>query len=77
MLVQQINTLSVLTRGRVSLNIVAGHTPHEQRYYGDFLAHDERYERTDEFLTICRRFWGGRRTGHVQRAALPRRGRAG
>ncbi len=57
LLVQQINTLSVLTRGRVSLNIVAGHTPHEQRYYGDFLSHDERYERTDEFLTICRRFW--------------------
>lgn len=57
LLVQQINTLSVLTRGRVSLNVVAGHTPHEQRYYGDFLSHDERYERTDEFLTICRRFW--------------------
>jgi len=31
----------------------------EMRYYGDFLAHDERYERTDEFLTICRRFWSG------------------
>lgn len=57
LLVQQINTLSVLTGGRVSLNIVAGHSPHEQRYYGDFLTHDERYERTDEFLTICRRFW--------------------
>jgi len=57
--VQQINTLSVLTRGRVCLNIVAGHTPEEQQYYGDFLAHDERYERTDEFLTICRRFWSG------------------
>ena len=58
-LVQQINTLSALTQGRVCLNIVAGHTPEEQRYYGDFLSHDERYERTDEFLTICRRFWSG------------------
>ena len=45
----------MLTGGRVSLNIVAGHSPDEQRYYGDFLTHDERYERTDEFLTICRR----------------------
>jgi alkanesulfonate monooxygenase len=27
------------------------------RYYGDFLGHDERYERTDEFLTVCRAFW--------------------
>jgi alkanesulfonate monooxygenase len=57
--VQQINTISVLTRGRVCLNIVAGHTPEEQQFYGDFLAHDQRYERTDEFLTICRRFWNG------------------
>jgi alkanesulfonate monooxygenase len=61
-LVQQINTISALTRGRVCLNIVAGHTPEEQRYYGDFLTHDERYERTDEFLTVCRRFWSGEST---------------
>src|SRR5579872_4875956 len=57
--VQQVNTVSVLTGGRICLNIVGGHTPEEQRYYGDFLTHDERYERTDEFLTICRSFWSG------------------
>jgi alkanesulfonate monooxygenase len=57
--VQQVNTISVLTRGRICLNIVGGHTPEEQRYYGDFLDHDERYQRTDEFLTICRSFWSG------------------
>lgn len=55
--VQQVNTVSALTNGRICLNIVAGHTPHEQAYYGDFLSHDERYERTDEFLSICRAFW--------------------
>ena len=33
--VQQINTLSALTDGRVSLNVVAGHSPAEQRFYGD------------------------------------------
>jgi alkanesulfonate monooxygenase len=55
--VQQVNTLSALTNGRVHINMVCGHTPHELKYYGDFLSHDERYERTDEFLTICRAFW--------------------
>ena len=55
--VQQVNTVSALTGGRICLNVVAGHTPQEQRYYGDFLSHDERYERTDEFLAICRALW--------------------
>jgi alkanesulfonate monooxygenase len=55
--VQQINTLSAVTRGRVCINIVAGRAPEEQRYYGDFLSHDERYERTDEFWTICHALW--------------------
>jgi len=57
MFVQQINTLSVLTGGRVAINIVAGHSPHEQRFYGDFLDHDARYERTDEFWTVCHGLW--------------------
>jgi alkanesulfonate monooxygenase len=55
--VQQLNTLSSLIQGRFSLNIVAGHSPVEQRYYGDFLNHDERYPRTEEFLAICHAFW--------------------
>jgi alkanesulfonate monooxygenase len=55
--VQQLNTLSALINGRFSLNIVAGHSPEEQRSYGDFLSHDERYARTEEFLAICRAFW--------------------
>jgi alkanesulfonate monooxygenase len=61
---QQVNTLSVLTGGRLSLNMVVGHSQDEQRCYGDFLSHDERYERSDEFLTICRAFW--RRDGPVE-----------
>jgi alkanesulfonate monooxygenase len=59
MFVQQINTLSALLEGRVCINIVGGHTPTEQRYYGDFLEHDERYARTDEFLSVCEAFWRG------------------
>src|SRR5258708_9940895 len=61
--VQQVNTVSALTGGRISINIVTGHTPQELGYYGDFLDHEERYERTDEFLTVCRALWS--RNGEV------------
>ena len=55
--VQQVNTVSAFIHGRICLNVVAGHTPKEQRGYGDFLEHDDRYARADEFLHICRAFW--------------------
>jgi alkanesulfonate monooxygenase len=55
--VQQVNTLSVLTNGRVSINSVAGHTPAEMRFFGDQLPHDERYRRTEEFWAICHALW--------------------
>ena len=55
--VQQINTLSGVINGRVSLNIVAGSSALEQRGYGDFLDHDERYARAEEFLNVCHSFW--------------------
>jgi alkanesulfonate monooxygenase len=59
--VQQVNTVAAVTGGRIALNVVAGHTPEEQRGYGDFLTHDERYERTDEFLSVCRALWAADR----------------
>ncbi len=55
--VQQVNTLSGLIEGRVDLNIVAGSSTAEQHGYGDFLAHDERYARAEEFLAVCNAFW--------------------
>ncbi len=55
--VQQVNTLSGLIQGRVDLNIVAGSSTLEQHGYGDFLAHDERYARAEEFLAVCNAFW--------------------
>lgn len=58
-LVQQVNSLSALIGGRISLNIVAGSSKEEQRGYGDFLAHDERYARAEEFLAVCHSFWRG------------------
>ncbi len=55
--VQQVNSVAAWTGGRICLNLVAGHTPSEQRGYGDFLDHEARYDRSDEFLTICRALW--------------------
>lgn len=55
--VQQINTTSAFMPGRLALNIVAGSSTEEQRGYGDFLAHDERYARAEEFLEVCHSFW--------------------
>jgi alkanesulfonate monooxygenase len=57
--VQQLNTVAALIGGRVSINIVAGSSSEEQHGYGDFLVHDERYDRAEEFLTVCRSFWSG------------------
>lgn len=57
--VQQLNTLSTLIGGRLSVNVVAGYSPEEQRRYGDFLSHDERYARTEEFLAVCNSLWSG------------------
>lgn len=59
MFVQQLNTLSAVLGGRIALNIVGGHSPGEHRGYGDFLLHDERYARTEEFLAICNALWHG------------------
>ena len=55
--VQQVNTFSAITGGRISLNIVAGHSPAEQRSYGDHLDHDARYARMMEWLSICHGLW--------------------
>ncbi|HVQ91921.1 MAG TPA: LLM class flavin-dependent oxidoreductase [Mycobacteriales bacterium] len=46
--------------GRLLLNVVTGGDIEEQRRFGDWLDHDQRYERTDEFLSIVRGAWSGR-----------------
>ncbi len=55
----QAATYQRLTDGRLLLNVVTGGDPAEQRRFGDWLDHDARYERTDEFLTILRAAWAG------------------
>lgn len=55
---QMAATLQRVSDGRALVNIVIGGDPVEQRVYGDFLSHDERYERADEFLEVLRGSWG-------------------
>jgi alkanesulfonate monooxygenase len=47
------------SHGRLLLNVVTGGDADEQRAFGDYLAKDERYVRTGEFLGIVRRLWTG------------------
>ncbi|KHD84592.1 FMNH2-dependent alkanesulfonate monooxygenase [Bacillus ginsengihumi] len=46
------STLDRISNGRVLINVVAGGDPVELAGDGVFLSHDERYEATDEFLTV-------------------------
>jgi alkanesulfonate monooxygenase len=55
--VQQVNAVSAFTNGRVEINVVSGQGSAEMRYYGDFSTHDERYQRADEFWTVCHALW--------------------
>lgn len=50
-------TLDRLLDGRLALNVISGGSDAEQRKDGDFLDHDERYARTDEFLDIVKQEW--------------------
>jgi alkanesulfonate monooxygenase len=50
-------TFDNLTDGRLWLHIISGGADGEQQRDGDWLGHDERYERTDEYLEIMRRVW--------------------
>jgi alkanesulfonate monooxygenase len=52
-------TYQRLSRGRLLLNVVTGGEDSEQRRFGDYLSHDERYARTGEFLNIVRGAWSG------------------
>lgn len=54
---QQAATLQRFSDGRVLLNVVSGSDDREQRRFGDWLDHDERYARTGEFLQIVNSVW--------------------
>jgi alkanesulfonate monooxygenase len=50
-------TLDHFTEGRIALHIITGGSDAEQQRDGDWIGHDERYRRTDEYLEVVRRVW--------------------
>jgi alkanesulfonate monooxygenase len=54
---RQFATLDQLTGGRVALHAISGGDDEELRQDGSFIAKDERYARTGEYLSVLRRIW--------------------
>jgi alkanesulfonate monooxygenase len=54
---RQFATLDQLSGGRLAMHTIAGANDEEQARDGDFTTKAERYRRTDEYLTILRRYW--------------------
>ncbi|MCH2674569.1 MAG: LLM class flavin-dependent oxidoreductase [Chloroflexota bacterium] len=54
---RQAATLDQLTGGRIALHIISGGSDVEQRRDGDWIDHDARYRRSDEFMDVLRRVW--------------------
>ena len=75
---QKAATYQRISGGRLLLNVVTGGERSEQRRFGDWLDHDERYDRTDEFLTVLRGAFGAKpfdfhgRYYHVEGATTTR-----
>jgi len=69
-------TFDRFSEGRLLINVVTGGDPEEAKGDGIFLTHDERYEVTDEFLTVWRRCMTGESTSfkgkhiHIENAKL-------
>jgi alkanesulfonate monooxygenase len=57
MYAKMVSTLATLFPGRVRINIVTGSSTAENAMYGDYSPHEERYERTREFMKVLRLFW--------------------
>ena len=61
LLARRFSTLDHLTRGRIGWNIVTGYLDSAARAMGRAtqLAHDERYDRADEYLDVLYQLWEG------------------
>ena len=56
---RKIATLDQLTKGRIAVHIISGGSDIEQRQDGDWLDHDSRYRRTDEYISVLKDIWSG------------------
>lgn len=54
---RKLATLDHFSGGRLAVHIISGGDDADQGKDGDFLPHDERYARTDEYVDILRRIW--------------------
>ena len=54
---RQFATLDQLSGGRAAIHVISGGSPTEQRKDGDWLSHDERYARSEEYVAIMHRLW--------------------
>ncbi|RKP49621.1 LLM class flavin-dependent oxidoreductase [Pararobbsia silviterrae] len=61
LLARRFSTLDHLTRGRIGWNIVTGYLDSAARAMGldEQIAHDERYDRADEYLDVLYKLWEG------------------
>ncbi|BAJ26525.1 MULTISPECIES: LLM class flavin-dependent oxidoreductase [Kitasatospora] len=50
-------TLDQFSGGRVAVHVITGGNDAEQRRDGDYLTKDERYARTDDYLTVVKKAW--------------------
>ena len=54
---RKLATLDQLSGGRLAVHIISGGSDADQAKDGDWLDHDTRYRRTDEYLALLRRTW--------------------
>ena len=54
---RKLATLDQFTEGRAAVHIISGGDDQDQQKDGDYLGHDERYARTDEYVEILRQIW--------------------
>lgn len=54
---RQFASLDQYSGGRLAVHYISGGSDEEQRRDGDWLDHDQRYARTDEYLDVLRKVW--------------------
>jgi alkanesulfonate monooxygenase len=54
---RKLATLDQFGKGRLAVHIISGGDDNDQRRDGDYLPHDERYARTDEYVDVLRKVW--------------------
>jgi len=54
---RKLATIDHFSAGRLAVHVITGGTDSEMQKDGDFLSKDQRYQRTDEYLSVVRQVW--------------------